>query len=292
LCLTACVSVIRPTLKIGLVAPYEGRYRDIGYDVIYAVRLAVREANGAGGVAGYSVEVVSLDDSGDAQMAVEQARKMATDPQVLAVIGDWLDATTVAAAPEYEMTGLPFIATTSSPDLPAAAFRLWLTKSSLTMAIPDALHCPAPCDTLENLDWLKSAIRHQPSAISGPPLWGQPQFAKLAEDAAEGVYVIAPAPMPADSADPTFIERYRAVSNGIEPRFNAVLAYDAARLLFAAIEHDVRANRTPTRAGVAAALSQIEFDGLSGAIRFDSDHNWAEARGWAYQWREGELVRP
>jgi ABC-type branched-subunit amino acid transport system substrate-binding protein len=214
------------------------------------------------------------------------------DPQVIAVIGDWLEATTTAAAPEYEAAGIPFLATGSSADLAASAFRLWLTDSAMRTTLPDALPCPAPCDSLENLAWLQTAISHQPSAISGPPLWGQPQFTQLAGSAAEGVYVVAPAPLPEDCADPTFAERYRAISNGVEPRFNAVLAYDAARLLFAAIEQDVRAHHAPTRAGVAAALSQITFSGLSGPVSFDSRRNWAEARGRVYQWRGGELVTP
>ncbi len=52
LLLTGCQfpGTVRPTVKIGLVAPFEGRYRYVGYDVIYAVRLALHEANAAGGV--------------------------------------------------------------------------------------------------------------------------------------------------------------------------------------------------------------------------------------------------
>src|SRR5919108_607445 len=72
--LTACVPVTRPVVKIGLVAPFEGRYREVGYEVIYAVRLAVREANAGGGVAGYSVELTALDDGGDSALAAHQAR--------------------------------------------------------------------------------------------------------------------------------------------------------------------------------------------------------------------------
>ena len=41
---------VQPTVKIGLSAPFEGLYRDLGYEVLPAVRLAVRERNAAGGV--------------------------------------------------------------------------------------------------------------------------------------------------------------------------------------------------------------------------------------------------
>jgi len=119
LCLLLIVSVaagcrlpgrVRPSVKIGLVAPFEGRYRAIGYDVIYAVRLALQEANGAGGVAGYSVELVAYDDGGDPAQAAEQARKLDADPEVVAVIGHFLDETTQAALDRYAAAGLPLIA--------------------------------------------------------------------------------------------------------------------------------------------------------------------------------------
>ena len=41
--LTGCLQTPPHVVKIGLVAPFEGRYREIGYDVIPAARLAVRE---------------------------------------------------------------------------------------------------------------------------------------------------------------------------------------------------------------------------------------------------------
>jgi ABC-type branched-subunit amino acid transport system substrate-binding protein len=295
LCLASCIPVTRPVVKIGLVAPFEGRYRDVGYEVIYAVRLAVREANAAGGIAGYSVELLALDDSGDPDMAVDQARKAATDPQVVGVIGDWLDATTLAAAHEYDSEGIPFLATTSAPNLPPSAFRLWLTEANLQATVPQSRHCPPPCDSLENLDWLiqQSSISNPQSPILGPPLWGQQQFVQLAGKAAEGVQFIAPAPLPADSTNPTFADRYRVISNGVEPRSYAVLAYDATQVLFDAIKRDVKMNhRRPTRAGVAAALAQTDTSGLSGHFSFDANHNWAEARGWMYEWREGRIAKP
>jgi ABC-type branched-subunit amino acid transport system substrate-binding protein len=291
-CLAAgCVPVTRPVLKIGLVAPFEGRYRDVGYEVIYAVRLAVREANAAGGVAGYSIELTALDDSGDAASAAEQARKLGTDPQIMGAIGDWLDATTLEAAPVYAGEGIPFLSTGATA-LPPAAYRLWLTASAEREAAATGELCPLPCDTLENLDWLQQTRASGVSTlIFGPPLWGQPQFVALAGNLAEGVRFIAPAPLPADSTDPSFADRYRAISGGVEPRSNAVLAYDAARLLFAAIAQSAHTG-APTRAGVAAALAALTFQGLSGAIHFDTSHNWAEAKGWVYEWRAGQIRRP
>jgi branched-chain amino acid transport system substrate-binding protein len=101
---------VRPTVKIGLVAPFEGRYRAVGYDVIYAARLALREVNQAGGVAGYAVELVAYDDGAQTAMALEQARKLSVDPDLLAAVGHFRDETTRAAVGVYAQAGLPLVA--------------------------------------------------------------------------------------------------------------------------------------------------------------------------------------
>jgi ABC-type branched-subunit amino acid transport system substrate-binding protein len=101
---------VRPTVKIGLVAPFEGRYRYAGYDVIYAVRMALREANVAGGVAGYGVELVAFDDGAEPAMAIEQARKLAADPELIAAIGHFREQTTAAALGAYAEAGIPLVA--------------------------------------------------------------------------------------------------------------------------------------------------------------------------------------
>lgn len=287
--ISACIPVTRPTVKIALIAPFEGRYREVGYEVIYAVRLAVREVNWAGGLEGHSVELLALDDGGDPTQAEVQARKAAVDPQVLGAIGHWLEATTRAAAPAYAEAGLPILATTADAKLPALAFRLWPSEAQLREALPEAQHCPAACDSLEDLQWLMDASASGLAPIAGPPLWGTQQFSALAGEAAEGVYVVLPAPLPADADDAGFADRYRALSNGVEPHAFAVLAYDAAQVLLAALAGDIRAHGSATRAGVAQALAASDHQGLSGQIRFDAQGNWVQARGWVYQWKDGRL---
>lgn len=105
---------VKPTVKIGLSAPFEGRDRDLGYEVLHAVRLAVRQRNEAGGIAGrYLVELVALNDFNEAEEAVIQGRKMAVDTSVMGVLGGWSPAVAEAAAAEYERLGLAFL----SPDV-------------------------------------------------------------------------------------------------------------------------------------------------------------------------------
>ena len=108
LLLLGCASV-RPVIKIGLVAPFEGRDRAIGYDAVYAARLAVRQANAAGGIGGYRVSLVALDDGGNATLAGQTAAALVVDSQVVAVVGHYLPETTAAAAEVYANAGLPLL---------------------------------------------------------------------------------------------------------------------------------------------------------------------------------------
>lgn len=108
---------VKPTVKVGLSAPFEGLHRDLGYEALYAVRLAVRQRNDAGGVGGrYLVELVALNDFDEPEEAIVQARKMAVDSGVLGVLGGWSPTTAGAAAAEYERLGLPYL----SPQMEAS----------------------------------------------------------------------------------------------------------------------------------------------------------------------------
>ncbi len=114
LLLTACASV-QPVVKIGLVAPFEGAQRELGYDAIYAARLAVREVNQAGGIGGYRVALVALDDGGNLQLAAETAASLTIDPAVVAVVGHGLVETTAVGQPIYAEANLPLLPLGSAP---------------------------------------------------------------------------------------------------------------------------------------------------------------------------------
>jgi ABC-type branched-subunit amino acid transport system substrate-binding protein len=109
-------------VKIGLVAPFEGRYRSIGYEAIYAARLAIREINARGGIDGHRVELVALDDRGEPDRAITAARQLALDPQVVAVVGHLRPDSSAAAMKIYCEAGLPVIIVESATDPCAGAF--------------------------------------------------------------------------------------------------------------------------------------------------------------------------
>lgn len=98
-----------PILKIGLVAPFEGQHRAIGYDVIYSARLAIREINQANGIGGYRLALVAVDDGGTPELAAQAAASLVLDPQVVVVVGHWLTPTTALVGGIYEEAGLPLV---------------------------------------------------------------------------------------------------------------------------------------------------------------------------------------
>ncbi len=112
-----CASV-DPVVKIGLVAPFEGRHRAIGYDAIYSARMAVREINAAGGIGGYRVTLVALDDRADIELARQAAASLVGDPGVVAVVGHYVTSATEIAAPIYAEGGLPLLAMGAPPFMP------------------------------------------------------------------------------------------------------------------------------------------------------------------------------
>ncbi len=115
--LSGCTGV-KPVVKIGLVAPFEGRHRSLGYDAVYAARLAIREVNAAGGVGGVRVALVALDDGGNPELAQQAAASLVVDPDVVAVVGHGLPAVTDAVRPIYRQGPLPLLPLGQAPFVP------------------------------------------------------------------------------------------------------------------------------------------------------------------------------
>lgn len=112
--LTACQETA-PVAKIGLVAPFEGRQRDVGYDAVYAARLAVREINARAARDGLRLELVALDDSGEVDLARQSAASLVLDPAVVAVVGHWNEETTEAARQLYADNDLVLVTMGEAP---------------------------------------------------------------------------------------------------------------------------------------------------------------------------------
>lgn len=122
-----CYSSTRPVVKLGLIAPFEDLYREDGYAVLHAVRLAVDEHNRCPDRR-YNVALVALNDNGRSEEAALQAEKLGLDPAVWAVVGPVQGSTAEAAGPTLAEAGLPWLAL--APVEPTARRNGWSYAAS------------------------------------------------------------------------------------------------------------------------------------------------------------------
>lgn len=79
--LSACAVLhTQPVVRIALLAPFEGRYREVGYEALYAARLALSDSGQT------DIELLPVDDGGTSESASDRARALAQDPQLKAVL--------------------------------------------------------------------------------------------------------------------------------------------------------------------------------------------------------------
>jgi len=116
LLLTACSSRPKGEAILFVAAPMSGFQANGGQTVVGGVRLKAEQQNRAGGVAGYSIKVVALDDESDPDVAlgITDEVKTALDAgeDVLGFIGHYNSGETLAAMDVYG--SLPLVVITSN----------------------------------------------------------------------------------------------------------------------------------------------------------------------------------
>ncbi len=319
LLLAACLPApTPPVLKIGLVAPFEGRYREIGYDAIYAARLAIRQINAQGGVGGYKLMLVAFDDSGTAEGARGAARSLLLDDAVIAIIGHYRQGSSAAAQPLYVEGGMPFVVIGAtlppmpttwqlapSPDRLAEALvkatgeakrvAFWVEESSpLSLAVEATLQ--AKGKTLTGSEAAEAIISLLPPVQTGERVTGKvpvvgttplllAAFGAVGEEASQGAVVITPYPLPQDVADTSaWREAYAAMGPHVPtPGPYALPTYEAVRLLAEGIAEAAEQGEVGRRT-LAASMRAVSHEGLLGPIGWDEQGFWREAPLYRYQW--------
>lgn len=104
-------------IKIGFHAGLTGPAAADGLSCDIAVKLAIEEANKAGGINGRPIQLVGYDDQGKAEQAVPIANKLIGDG-VAAVISGGFSAPTKAAAPVFQEARIPYVVSIAlQPDI-------------------------------------------------------------------------------------------------------------------------------------------------------------------------------
>ncbi|MBN1487123.1 MAG: ABC transporter substrate-binding protein [Anaerolineae bacterium] len=323
--LSACQPAPLPqTLKIGLVAPFEGRYRAIGYDAIYAARLAIREINAGGGVAGWRLELVAYDDRADPAMAQTAAQNLITDPEIIAIIGHYQQDSTAAAQSIYEAEALPLLvinawltntqATTwhlAPPVDDMAKAMLAVASGANTEPISPVLIGEGPLaiaieqELINRSGTLTPAQRNTTVFSTLPPVdsaeWlkgqstamfiGSPDYALrdfplIGAEVTQGTHFVTPYPFPKDlPGAESWTTHYQSVGPHVpEPGPYALPTYEAIYLLAEALEIALANDVSPIQVALQASLSQVHIKGLLGEYNWDTKQFWQAPVIYHYRW--------
>lgn len=188
-----------------------------------------------------------------------------------AVLVDQAQAYAVGLAEQFELNFKAKggeIVTTQNYTGGAQDFTSQLT--TIRAAKPDVIYIPGYYTDVGNI-----AIQARRLGITKPMLggdgWDSDQLAKIAGDAIEGSYYTNHyAPDQPDAKVQDFIKAYRAEFGGATPDGLAALGYDAAKILFEAME---RAKTTDGKALRDAIAATKDFGGVTGNITIDANRN-------------------
>jgi branched-chain amino acid transport system substrate-binding protein len=161
----------------------------------------------------------------------------------------------------------------------------WL--SALRDAAPDMILIAG--DALEGADAAQQIRRAGlTTTLLGGQDWATPHLVSVGGEAVEDALYVTAAPAPADLDAEDFVADYRALA-GFPPGPYGAWAYDAARVLLAALDRAIRADGRPTRAGVIAQLIGLtDCQGLNGPITFDAHGDRLNPPLYVYRIEGGE----
>ncbi len=107
-------SVTGDTIKIGEYGSMTGDNSTFGISTDRGIKLAIEEANAAGGIQGKKIELVSEDDASKAEQAKTVVQKLVSSDKVVAVIGEVASSRSMMAAPICQGAKVPMVSPSST----------------------------------------------------------------------------------------------------------------------------------------------------------------------------------
>ncbi len=343
-----------------VAAPLSGFQANGGQTVLGGARLMAAQLNKAGGLLGYTVNVVGMDDESDSDVAVGVAEQIKADLQagkkIIGVVGHYNSGQTLAAMEVYK--DLPLIVITPT------ASEISITQKGYTnffrVNANAAVQARVDAEFLvgelgvrrvavvynddpygiglgklmaENLRRLgaevplelqvaveqsnftaevkKIAAAHPEAIFYGgyeieapylratlveagitvPFLASDGAFLSATIDeaggTAEGIYVSAFGPTPAQAVDQQWIKEYQAVEYR-NPDTYSINGYSALAVLAEGIK---KAGTVDDAARIAGAIRSLDFDTPIGHIAYDAYGDLRDPRIYIFQVRAGEFVQ-
>ncbi len=113
-------------ILLGVSGPLTGPYAQYGAQWRRGFDLALEQINAKGGVLGRPLGIQFEDSQSDPKQTVAIARKFAADSRIVAELGDFTSAASMAASPIYQSAGLvQFGFTNSHPDFTKGGDYVW-----------------------------------------------------------------------------------------------------------------------------------------------------------------------
>lgn len=253
--LTACAVIHGETVvRVALLAPFEGRYREVGYNALYAARLAMQDSQRQ------DVELLPIDDGGTVQSAVDRAHALADDPLVKIVL-------VMGYAPTDDQTQRAL------SGLPAVVIGEWGAKpANETVFILASPSLEKQITTPHDISVTDAATLTTP--LVGGDVFALAQLPKL-RPSLDGITIVSSASLPDDA----FRERYLHSAQFVpEPGLLATLSYDATAMAVQSI-HAADDSRT----AVQQQLATLTYTGLNGTIKFEGGY-WQNAPVYHYNY--------
>ncbi len=94
----------------GQSAALSGPAQELGLEMRLGINAAFHEVNSNGGVAGRRLELISLDDTYEPELAIANTLQLIEEEQVFALIGEVGTPTSRSATPVAAEAGIPFVA--------------------------------------------------------------------------------------------------------------------------------------------------------------------------------------
>ncbi|MCV7415192.1 urea ABC transporter substrate-binding protein [Mycolicibacterium litorale] len=98
----SCVDTSGPNIKVGSLNSLSGTMAISEVTVRDAIKLAVDEINGAGGVMGKQIQLIGEDGASEPTVFAEKAEKLISSDCVAAVFGGWTSSSRKAMLPVFE----------------------------------------------------------------------------------------------------------------------------------------------------------------------------------------------
>jgi ABC-type branched-subunit amino acid transport system substrate-binding protein len=199
-------------VRIALLAPFEGRYREVGYNALYAARLALLDSGLN------NVELLPIDDGGAVESAESRARALNLNPQTQIALVVGYSASSERVQGAFGDVPVILVGNWSAQPVVDTAFALSSPRHAELMTVPPDVS-------------VTEAARLEAPLVGGE-VFALAQFPKL-RDSLDSITIVSSASLP----DTAFRERYQALDSfAPEPGLLGTLTYDAASMAAQAVE--------------------------------------------------------